>query len=83
MPRGSVYTPEQLETMIQRVNQFKKENPDATRASLARYAGCDISVLKRLEKQGRLTLPKPLTHKQRRKRNKIDWVKTLGNIRQW
>ena len=83
MPRGSVYTPEQLETMIQRVNQFKEENPDATRASLARYAGCDISVLKRLEKQGRLTLPKPLTHKQRRKRNKIDWAKTLGNIRQW
>jgi len=39
--------------------------------------------LKRLEKEGRLTLPKPLTHKQRRKRNKVDWAKTLGNMRTW
>ena len=82
MPRGLVYTPEQLETMIQRVNQFKKENPDATRASLARYAGCDISVLKRLEKQGKLTLPKPLTRKQQAKRN-VNWVKSLGKLRTW
>tara|TARA_R100001224_G_scaffold69520_1_gene42120 strand:+ start:92 stop:340 length:249 start_codon:yes stop_codon:yes gene_type:complete len=82
MPRGSVYTSEQLDTMVQRVNQFKEENPDATRASLARYAGVDISVLKRLEKQGRLTLPKPLTRKQQTKRN-VNWAKTLGNLRTW
>ena len=56
---------------------------DKLGAGLARYAGCDLSVLKRLEKEGRLTLPKPLTHKQRRKRNKVDWAKTLGNIRTW
>ena len=82
MPRGSIYTPEQLETMIQRVNQFKEENPDATRASLARYAGCDISVLKRLKKQGKLTLPKPLTRKQQTKRN-VNWTKSLGKLRTW
>jgi hypothetical protein len=81
MPRGSTYTPEELDTIIQRVNQFKEENSNATRASLARYAGCDISVLKRLEKQGKLELPKPLTRQQARKRRTIDWAKTLGKLR--
>ena len=82
MPRGFSYSEEQINVFIQRVNQFKKENPDATRASLARYAGCGISVLKRLEKQGKLTLPKPLTRKQQAKRN-INWVKSLGKLRTW
>ena len=81
MPRGSTYTPEELDTIIQRFNQFKEENSNATRASLARYAGCDISVLKRLEKQGKLELPKPLTRQQARKRRTIDWAKTLGRLR--
>ena len=80
MPRGSIYTPEELDTIIQRVNQFKEENSNATRASLARYAGVDISVLKRLEKQGKLELPKPLTRQQARRRT-IDWAKTLGKLR--
>ena len=79
MPRGFSYSEEQINVFIQRVNQFKKENPDATRASLARYAGCGISVLKRLEKQGKLTLPKPLTRKQQAKRN-VNWAKTLGKL---
>jgi hypothetical protein len=83
MPRGSVFSKEQIDVFVERTIQHQKDNPQATQAGLARYAGCDISVLKRLEKEGRLTLPKPLTHKQRRKRNKIDWAKTLGNIRQW
>tara|TARA_R100001163_G_scaffold5392_1_gene6531 strand:- start:6044 stop:6304 length:261 start_codon:yes stop_codon:yes gene_type:complete len=78
MPRGSTYTPEQLDTMIERVQQYKTEHPDATRASLARYAGCDISVLKRLEKQGKLELPKPITRQQQRKR--LDWGKLLGRL---
>lgn len=81
MPRGSIYTSEQIDNIIKRVEQFKKENSDATRASLARYAGCDISVLKRLEKQGKLELPKPLTRQQARKRRTIDWAKTLGKLR--
>jgi len=73
MPRGSIYTVEQIDNIIKRVEQFKEENSDATRASLARYAGVDISVLKRLEKQGKLTLPKPLTRKQQTKRN-VNWT---------
>ena len=32
MPRGSSYTPEQLDTFIERVQQYQTENPDATRA---------------------------------------------------
>jgi hypothetical protein len=79
MPRGSSYTPEQLDTFIERVQQYQTENPDATRAGLARYAGADISVLKRLEKQGKLELPKPITRQQQRKRG-IDWAKTLGRL---
>ena len=81
MPRGSIYTSEQIDNIIQRFNKFKEENSDATRASLARYAGCDISVLKRLEKQGKLELPKPLTRQQARRKRKIDWAKTLGKLR--
>jgi serine/threonine-protein kinase RIO1 len=82
MPRGSIYTVEQIDNIIKRVEQFKEENSDATRASLARYAGVDISVLKRLEKQGKLTLPKPLTRKQQTKRN-VNWTKSLGKLRTW
>jgi len=83
MPKGSAHSEEQINVFIERTIQHQKDNPKATQAGLARYAGCDISVLKRLEKEGRLTLPKPLTHKQRRKRNKVDWAKTLGKIRTW
>ena len=83
MPKGFTFSEEQLTVFVERTMQHQKDNPEATRTGLARYAGCDISVLKRLEKEGRLTLPKPLTHKQRRKRNKVDWAKTLGNMRAW
>jgi len=38
-------------------------------------------VLKRLEKQGKLELPKPLTRQQARRKRKIDWAKTLGKLR--
>jgi len=78
MPRGSMYTPEQLDVIVKRVQQYKTENPDATRASLARYSGADISVLKRLEKQGKIKLPKPITPRQQRK--KADWAKLLGRL---
>ncbi len=81
MPRGSIYTPEQIDNIIQRFNKFKEKKPDATRTELARYTDCDISVLKRLEKQGKLELPKPLTRQQARKRRTIDWAKTLGKLR--
>ena len=79
MPRGSSYTQEELDIFIERVQQHQTENPDATRAGLARYAGADISVLKRLEKQGKLELPKPLTRKQQRKKG-VDWARILGKL---
>ena len=78
MPRGSTYTPEQLDVIVKRVQLYKTENTDATRTSLVRYSGADISVLKRLEKQGKLELPKPITRQQQRKR--VDWAKTLGRL---
>jgi hypothetical protein len=80
MPRGykgSIFSEEQINVFIERTMQHQKDNPEATRAGLARYAGCDISVLKRLEKEGKLTLPKPLTRKQIKKRT-INWGKLLG-----
>jgi len=79
MPKGLVYTPEQLNTIVERVQQHKTENPKATRASIARYTGVGISVLQRLEKQGKLELPKPITRQQQRRRG-IDWSKTLGKL---
>ena len=79
MPKGSAHSEEQINVFIERTIQHQKDNPKATRAGLARYAGCDLSVLKRLEKEGRLTLPKPLTRKQQRKRS-VDWAKTLGKL---
>ena len=82
MPRGSVFSKEQIDVFVERTIQHQKDNPKATRAGLARYAGCDISVLKRLEKQGKLTLPKPLTRRQQTKRN-VNWTKSLGKLRTW
>ena len=79
MPRGFTYSEEQINVFVERTIQHQKDNPEATRAGLARYAGCDITVLKRLEKEGRLTLPKPLTRRQQRKRS-VDWAKTLGKL---
>tara|TARA_R100000900_G_scaffold54590_1_gene44136 strand:+ start:134 stop:379 length:246 start_codon:yes stop_codon:yes gene_type:complete len=75
--KGSIFSEEQINVFIERTMQHQKDNPEATRAGLARYAGCDISVLKRLEKEGKLTLPKPLTRKQLKKRT-INWGKLLG-----
>ena len=82
MPKGSTHSEEQINVFIERTIQHQKDNPKATRAGLARYAGCDISVLKRLEKQGKLTLPKPLTRRQQTKRN-VNWTKSLGKLRTW
>ena len=79
MPKGSAHSEEQINVFVERTMQHQKDNPKATRAGLARYAGCDLSVLKRLEKEGRLTLPKPLTRRQQRKRS-VDWAKTLGKL---
>ena len=79
MPKGFTYSEEQINVFVERTIQHQKDNPEATRAGLARYAGCDITVLKRLEKQGRIKLPKPLTRRQQRKRS-VDWAKTLGKL---
>jgi|TARA_B110000858_G_scaffold182957_1_gene222862 hypothetical protein len=78
--KGSIFSEEEINVFIERTMQHQKDNPSATRAGLARYAGCNITVLKRLEKEGLLTLPKPLTRKQQRKRG-VDWAKTLGGLR--
>ena len=51
MPRGTVYTPEQLDTIVERARQHMAETPTATQSSVARYSGADITVLKRLQKQ--------------------------------
>ena len=66
MARG--FSKEEVDVFVERTIQHQKDNPLATRTGLARYAGCDVTVLVRLEKEDRLTLPKPLTRKQARAR---------------
>ena len=60
------------------VADFMKENPDTNRKRIAMYAGCNISVLERLEEEGRIKLPPVLTKTQ--KRMGVNWNKYLGNL---
>ena len=71
-------TPEEI---IEKVKEFKSLNPEATRTSIARYVGVDISTLVRLEKQGKIELPKALSPQQARAKRKLDWAKTMGRLR--
>ena len=71
------YPQEQYDEFLERAIQFMKENPNASRAKVAIYAGVGISVLERFEKEGRIKLPPVLTKIQ--KRMGVNWNKVLGN----
>lgn len=61
------YSKEELETMLERAKDFMIRKPKASRARIALYAGCAVSMLEQWEKEGLLKLPPVLTHKQRKK----------------
>ena len=72
------YREEEYAEFLSRAIEFMEKKPDASRARVAMYAGVGLSVLERFEKEGKLTLPKPMTKKQ--VRNKYKWMDTLGKI---
>jgi hypothetical protein len=72
------YKEEEYAEFLSRAIEFMEKKPDASRARVANYAGVGLSVLERFEKEGKLTLPKPMTKKQ--VRNKYNWADTLGKL---
>ena len=72
------YREEEYAEFLSRAIEFMEKKPDASRARVANYAGVGLSVLERFEKEGKLTLPKPMTKKQAR--NKYNWADTLGKL---
>jgi hypothetical protein len=72
------YREEEYAEFLSRAIEFMEKKPDASRARVANYAGVGLSVLERFEKEGKLTLPKPMTKKQ--VRNKYNWADTLGKL---
>ena len=72
------YREEEYDKFLARAIEFMKKKPDACRTRIAKYAGVGLSVLERFEKEGKLTLPKPMTKKQ--VRNKYNWADTLGKL---
>ena len=72
------YKEEEYDKFLARAIEFMKKKPDASRTRVANYAGVGLSVLERFEKEGKLTLPKPMTKKQ--VRNKYNWADTLGKL---
>jgi len=74
----SHYSQEEQEEFLTRAIDFMKKKPDASRARVAKYSGVGMAVLERFEKEGKLTLPKPMTKKQ--VRNQYKWTDTLGKI---
>jgi glutathione synthase/RimK-type ligase-like ATP-grasp enzyme len=72
------YREEEYDKFLARAIEFMEKKPDASRARVAMYAGVGLSVLERFEKEGKLTLPKPMTKKQ--VRNKYNWADTLGKL---
>jgi glutathione synthase/RimK-type ligase-like ATP-grasp enzyme len=72
------YREEEYDKFLARAIEFMEKKPDASRARVAMYAGVGLSVLERFEKEGKLTLPKPMTKKQAR--NKYNWADTLGKL---
>tara|TARA_R100001369_G_C3254752_1_gene156843 strand:+ start:379 stop:618 length:240 start_codon:yes stop_codon:yes gene_type:complete len=73
-----VYTVDEKQNLINRANDFMKKNPEASRARVARYAGCAISILQKWEKLGLLKLPPVMTKKQVRKQ--YNWSNHLGKL---
>ena len=72
------YREEEYAEFLSRAIEFMEKKPDASRARVAMYACVGLSVLERFEKEGKLTLPKPMTKKQ--VRNKYNWADTLGKL---
>jgi hypothetical protein len=72
------YREEEYNEFLARAIEFMKKKPDASRARVAMYAGVGISVLERFEREGKLTLPKPMTKKQ--VKSKYKWQNTLGKL---
>jgi len=75
---GNKYTQDQYNEFLERAIRFMKENPNASRAKVALYAGVGVAVLERFEKEGKLKLPPVMTSKQARARN--NWATTLGQL---
>lgn len=72
------YPQEKYDEFLERAIRFMKENPNASRAKIAIYAGVGIGVLERFEKEGKLKLPPVLTSKQARARS--NWATSLGQL---
>lgn len=79
MPRTRTrYSKTQEEEFLVRAKRFIKENPNTNRTRIAMYAGVGVAVLERLEEEGKIKLPPPMTSQQRRKRT--NWANTLGQL---
>ncbi len=63
------YSKEEQETILQRAKDFMIKKPEASRAKIALYAGCAVSILEKWDKKGLLKLPPKMTDKQRIKRS--------------
>jgi hypothetical protein len=61
------YSKKEKETMLQRAKDYMIKKPEVSRARVALYAGCTVSILERWEKDGLLKLPPKMTDKQRTK----------------
>ena len=72
------YREEEYDKFLARAIEFMEKKPDACRTRIAKYAGVGLSVLERFEREGKLTLPKPMTKKQIN--NKYKWQNTLGKL---
>jgi len=63
---GKHYTDEQEQVFIDRAMEYIDKNPKVSRGKLAIYSGTSVSVLVRLENEGKITLPPKLTTKEAR-----------------
>jgi len=72
------YPQDKYDEFLARAKKFMKENPNASRAKIATYAGVGVAVLERFEKEGKLKLPPVMTGKQARKLT--NWANTLGQL---
>jgi|TARA_R100001460_G_scaffold28050_5_gene56286 hypothetical protein len=60
------YTDEQEQVFLDRAHKYLAKNPSTSRGKLAIYSGVGVSVLERLENEGKITLPPKLTIQQAR-----------------